>query len=58
MSFSCNFSKEIPLVSGIIKITKSNCKNIINAKTANTIPAPILENKNGIEEGIIAANIQ
>ena len=48
----------MPLVSGIISITKSNCKTIINANIANTIPAPIVENKNGMDEGIIAARTQ
>ena len=53
-----NASNEIPLVSGITKATKSNCKNIIKAKKANTVPAPIEVNRTGINEGITAAKIQ
>src|SRR5690606_10482149 len=51
-------SKEIPLVSGIINITKSSCKNIIKAKMANTVPAPTEVNNTGIRDGIMAAKIQ
>lgn len=51
-------SRDFPLVSGIIKITKRSCSTIINAKKENTKPAPIVENRKGTMAGIIAANIQ
>lgn len=53
-----NSSNETPLVSGIIKRTKSNCKTIINAKNAKTGPGPTQANKNGIDDGIIQAKTQ
>ena len=48
----------MPLVSGIINITKSNWNPIIMAKNRKTIPAPIVENNTGTKEGTTAANIQ
>lgn len=53
-----NSSKVFPLVSGITNSTNSSCKNIINAKKAKTYPGPIVENRNGIKDGINAAKTQ
>ena len=58
VKFSLKTSKETPLVSGIIKCTKKSCKTIIAAKKRKTTPAPIVVNKTGTKEGIIAANTQ
>ena len=53
-----SFSRETPLVSGIIKITNNSWKTIATVKTRNTVPAPMVENKVGIIEGITAAKTQ
>ena len=57
-NFLLSSSKEIPLVSGIIKWTNMSCNTINPAKMENTTPGPILANKRGTKEGIIAANTQ
>ena len=46
------------MVSGTITATHINCNTIMNAKMANTIPAPILVKRTGTIDGIIAANTQ
>ena len=53
-----NFSKDTPLVSGIIKITNNNWKTIAIVKIKKTVPAPMVENKVGINDGITAAKTQ
>ena len=53
-----NSSREIPLVSGIKKMTNNNWNTIIIAKTINTTPGPIVEKSIGTKDGIIAAKIQ
>ena len=53
-----NFSKDTPLVSGIIKITNNSWNTIAIVNTRNTVPAPIVENKVGIRDGMIAAKTQ
>ena len=53
-----NFSKDTPLVSGIIKITNNNWKTIAMVKIKKTVPAPMVENKVGINDGITAAKTQ
>ena len=58
INFLLNTSSDIPLVSGIIKWTNKSCRIIINAKIPNTTPGPIIPNKNGTSEGIIAARTQ
>ena len=58
ISLVLSSSSDTPLVSGIINATKSNCKIIIKAKMANTVPAPMEVKRTGTNEGIIAAKIQ
>ena len=53
-----NFSKDTPLVSGIIKITNNNWKTIAMVKIKKTVPAPMVENNVGINDGITAAKTQ
>ena len=53
-----NFSRVVPFVSGIMKMTKSNWKTIAIVNTRNTVPGPMVENRVGISEGIIAASTQ
>ena len=58
INFLANSSRDTPLVSGIIKCVKINCKTIIKAKNANTNPGPIKPNRNGTNDGMIAAKTQ
>lgn len=58
VSVLLNFSNDIPLVSGIINITNNNWNTIATVKTKNTVPAPMVENNVGINDGMIAARSQ
>ena len=58
INFLASSSRDTPLVSGIIKCVKINCKTIIRAKNANTNPGPIKPNIYGTKDGMIAAKTQ
>ena len=49
---------ETQFVLGRMNITKNSGKNINMVKARNTVPAPIVENKVGINDGMIDAKTQ
>ncbi len=58
ISLASNSSRGTPLVSGILKITHSNCNIIMQAKNRNNGAAPNLAAIIGNTVVIIDANIQ
>ena len=53
-----NSSSDLPLVSGMRKMTHNNCSTIINAKKAKMGPGPIFTANIGKTVVMIAAIIQ